>query len=140
VQRGITCRVGYHAVQDTEACEILWRERGMRRVACMLDCGTLQDGTRLGADLGRGEPGPGAGVARLGPVATPMWAGVSPGLGADVGRVPAPMCAGVGPSSRGADVGGAGRTIDCQHRRQEPLDHEQRTRGSEGRRCAACNV
>jgi hypothetical protein len=118
----------------------------------MIDCGTLQDGTRLGADLGRGEPGPGADVARLGPVATPMWMGVSPsshgadvargepGLGADVGRVRAPMWAGVGPFSRGADVGGAGRTIDGQHRRQEPLDHEQRPRGSEGRRCAACNV
>ena len=102
--------------------------------------------------IGRGEPGPGAGVARLGPVATPMWAGVSPsshgadvgkgepGLDADVGRVPAPTRAGVGRFSRGADVGSAGRTIDCQHRRQEPLDHEQRPRGSEGRRCVACNV
>ena len=98
------------------------------------------------------SPVPVPGVVRLGPVATPMWAGVSPsshgadvgggepGLGADAGRVPAPMWAGVGPSSRGADVGGAGRTIDGQHRRQEPLDHEQRPRGSEGRRCAACNV
>ena len=104
------------------------------------------------AGVARGESRPGAGVARLGPVATPMWAGVSPsshgadvgrgepGHGADVGRVPAPMCAGVGPFSRGADVGGAGRTIDGQHRWQEPLDREPRPRGSEGRRCAACNV
>ena len=66
--------------------------------------------------------------------------GSGPGLDADVGRVPAPMWAGVGRFSRGADVGSAGRTIDCQHRRQEPLDHEQRPRGSEGRRCTACNA
>ncbi len=55
------------------------------------------------ADVGRGEPSPGADVGCVSPVLAPTWAGVSRVPGADVGgcepspTVPVQMWAGVSP-------------------------------------------